>query len=212
VRFAQALRRLVAKSLSHDCSGELLRQMSDTLENYVERIGEAPRSEVRKAFGDAASDSDRRSFRENSPLLGSCNPVAPPMTLTVNEDDGSGHARIEGTGRFGWAYEGPPGHVHGGFVAAVFDELLGHAQTLSGTPGLTAKLTIRFREPTPLHTDLRLVGLFERVDGRRISTRGKLFSGETLTADAQGLFMRLHPEHVRDLEINRKQVMKREQG
>ena len=41
----------------------------------------------------------------------------------------------------GPVYEGPPGHVHGGLVAAMFDELLGFAQ-LSG--GFTGTLTIRY--------------------------------------------------------------------
>ena len=37
---------------------------------------------------------------------------------------------------FGSAYEGPPGCVHGGFVAAAFDEVLGFVQSLGGQPGL----------------------------------------------------------------------------
>ena len=42
-----------------------------------------------------------------------------------------------GPGRVGPAYEGPPGCVHGGFIAAAFDEVLGSTQSLSGSPGMT---------------------------------------------------------------------------
>jgi hypothetical protein len=42
---------------------------------------------------------------------------------------------------FGSAYEGPPGCVHGGYVAAAFDEMLGFVQSLGGNPGMTARLT-----------------------------------------------------------------------
>jgi len=209
VRLAQVLRRFAAEFLTHDCPEDLVTEIADTLDGYVERVARFPLREERKAFGDAASASDRRSFRENSPVVGLYNPIAPPLTLTLTQKEVTGEALVEGMVRFGWAYEGPPGHVHGGFVTAIFDELLGYAQTLSGAPGLTAKLTVRFRAPTPLHTDLRLVGLFDRTDGRRIHTRGQLFAGEHLTADATGLFVRLQPEHYEDLERNRQEVLRR---
>ena len=52
-----------------------------------------------------------------------------------------------GTATFGAAYEGPPGCVHGGFVAAAFDEVLGSTQSLSGEPGMTGRLTVNYRSP-----------------------------------------------------------------
>ena len=66
-----------------------------------------------------------------------------------------GPAHALGLVRFGSAYEGPPGHVHGGFVAAAFDEVLGYVQSLGGRPGMTGTLTVRYRSPTPLYTELR---------------------------------------------------------
>ena len=95
---------------------------------------------------------------------------------------------VVGRARFGSAYEGPPGCVHGGFVAAAFDEVLGLAQSLSGQPGMTGTLSVRYRKPTPLHTDLRFVGKLVGVDGRKILTHGELWAGELLTAEADGLF------------------------
>ena len=60
---------------------------------------------------------------------------------------------------FNAAYEGPPGNVHGGMVAAAFDEVLGMAQSLSGNAGFTGTLTIRYRSPTPLYEPLLFRGL-----------------------------------------------------
>ena len=37
---------------------------------------------------------------------------------------------VDFTPRFGAAYEGPPGSVHGGIIAAAFDEVLGMTQSL----------------------------------------------------------------------------------
>jgi acyl-coenzyme A thioesterase PaaI-like protein len=90
---------------------------------------------------------------------------------------------------FEWAYQGPPGHVHGGFVAAMFDEALGLTQSLSGQPGMTGTLTVRYRKPTPLNTELRLEGRILRVEGRKIFTAAQLRAGETLTAEADAVFI-----------------------
>jgi acyl-coenzyme A thioesterase PaaI-like protein len=104
---------------------------------------------------------------------------------------------VHGRAVFGSAYEGPPGHVHGGYVAAAFDEVLGFANALSGTPGMTGTLTVRYRQPTPLHTELRFEARFERAEGRKIFTSGQLFAGDTLCAEAEGLFIAVNFERFR---------------
>ena len=82
--------------------------------------------------------------------------------------------------RFGAAYEGPPTCVHGGFVAAAFDEVLGLAQSLGGNPGMTGTLTVRYRKPTPLHTDLRFEATLDGQEGRKLFTSGRVYAGDTL--------------------------------
>src|SRR5258706_87471 len=82
-----------------------------------------------------------------------------------------------------------PGHVHGGIVAAIFDELLGFTQSLSGRQGMTGRLTISYRSPTPLHTELRYESRIESVRGRKIMCTGQLYAGDTLCAEAEGLFI-----------------------
>ena len=116
-------------------------------------------------------------------MIGLSNPLAPPIILEV--EDKTVHGRV----RFGTAYEGPPGHVHGGFVAAAFDEVLGFVQSTTGQPGMTGTLTIRYRRPTPLDTDLRFEATVQRVDGRKIFAEGRLYAGDVLTAEAEGIFI-----------------------
>ncbi|MFQ5417462.1 MAG: PaaI family thioesterase, partial [Myxococcota bacterium] len=99
----------------------------------------------------------------------------------------------------GAAYEGPPGSVHGGFVAAAFDEVLGFVQSLSGSPGFTGTLTIRFRSPTPLHTGLEYRCQIDRKQGRKIFASGQLFAGETLCAEAEAIFISARPEMFQKL-------------
>ena len=125
-----------------------------------------------------------RDFVNHSPLSGRANPISPPLKLHVV---GSGEtARVEGEVRFGPAYEGPPGHVHGGLVAAMFDELLGFAQL---SPGFTAYLHVDYRKPTPLDRTLHLSGAVERTEGRKRWVKGTCtLDGELLT-EAEGLFI-----------------------
>ena len=52
---------------------------------------------------------------------------------------------------FGSCTEGPPGHAHGGSIAAVLDEAMGIAVSLTGRTALTGKLTVRFRELLPVN-------------------------------------------------------------
>src|SRR5690606_10199960 len=125
---------------------------------------------------------------DRSPVLGRANPVAPPLTLELHPD------RIVATATFGTAYEGPPGCVHGGWIAASFDEVLGAAQSLSGTGGMTAFLHVDYRSPTPLPQSVRFEGALERREGRKVFTRGRLFHGDRLCAEAQALFIAVDPE------------------
>ncbi len=208
-RLAEALREmtelLAVTELSENEAGSLVGRIEAELTSLRALIRRAHRA----SFGKKASPSDRQAFWDHSPLIGKLSPLAPPLRMEVLDRGVEGEERVEGRVRFGYAYEGPPGHVHGGYVAAIFDELLGYTQTLSGEVGLTGKLTVRFREPTPLHTDLRLVGRLKKAEGRYILTRGEVYAGEKRTADAEGLFVRLHPEHHEGLEAGRRDVAER---
>ena len=98
-------------------------------------------------------DGRRARTRELSAFSGTINAVAPPMRIEQGERNGSpcllGHVRLSRL------REGPPESVHGGVMAGLFDELMGAAQSLTGRPGgVTGRLTIRYRDLTPLDTDL----------------------------------------------------------
>ena len=120
---------------------------------------------------------------DHSAFMGAANPIAPPMKLSMTD------GKVTGAVRFSDLYEGPPGHVHGGFVAAILDEVLGASQATTGRPGMTARLEVQYRAPTPLHTDLVAVGWVERVEGRKIFAKGEVRDGERVTAMAEGLFI-----------------------
>jgi hypothetical protein len=162
-----------------------LAEAADQLEVIAASLEDSPKRRLYDGFAESANAGDAHAFFDWSPFLGRSNALAPPIVV-----DAAGGCII-GLVRFGSAYEGPPGCVHGGFIAAGFDEVLGLTNSMSGVPAMTANLTVRYRKPTPLHRPLRYVGKLVGVSGRKVKTHGELWAGDTLTAEADGLFVRV---------------------
>ena len=183
-RLADAARRVLHGLVITDADEDDLRDAADRLEAVATLFDSSAKRSIYEGFAEAANSGDPHGFFDHSPMLGRANPLAPPISLRMVDEQ-----TMEGIATFAAGYEGPPGCVHGGYVAAAFDEVLGAAQSLSGSPGMTGRLTVHYRSPTPLHEELRITGRFERVEGRKIFTTGTLHAGERLCAEAEGLFI-----------------------
>jgi acyl-coenzyme A thioesterase PaaI-like protein len=177
------MREVIDRLVTSDAPEEELRLAADRLEQYAARLATHAKRASPFGFGETANAGDVTALFDYSPMIGLSNPLAPPITLRVDGDV------VRGTASFGDAYEGPPGHVHGGYVAAAFDEVLGFAQSMAGNPGMTGTLTIRYRKPTPLNVELHFEARVERVEGRKIFATGTLRNAGVLTAEAEGLFI-----------------------
>lgn len=97
------------------------------------------------------------------------------------------HARIW----FGPETEGPPGHAHGGSIAAVMDEALGLAAWAAGYPIVVGNLNVSFRNLLPLKKVVTLESEVVSAEGRKILVHGRLFCGDTLFAEGQCLCITL---------------------
>ena len=194
-RLSAAMRQVIERLVTTDAPEAELRAVAERLEQYAEHLETHPRRTQLEGFAESANAGEERGFFDYSPLIGLSNPLAPPIAM--REQDG----RVRGDVRFGQAYEGPPGHVHGGFIAASFDEVLGYAQSLTGSPGMTGTLTVVYRAPTPLQTDLRFDAQVDRVEGRKIFAAASLFAGDVLCAEAEGIFISLGREHFRSMAV-----------
>lgn len=151
----------------------------------------------------AITASARLAYLEQSPIRGHLNPVAPPLELeTLRLPDGS--RRVGARVRLGSRYEGPPHGVHGGWVAAMFDEVLGSTAGLAEQPGVTATLKIRYRHVTPTDEELRFEGWIHEQRGRRLVARATCHAGETLTADAEGVFIEVDFDEVQERMMQRR--------
>jgi acyl-coenzyme A thioesterase PaaI-like protein len=132
----------------------------------------------------APSGDDPATFFPYSPVVGPLNAIAPPLSL---EFDGE---RMHGTAELDAPYVGPPGMVHGGIIALIFDELLGATNVCHGQGAFTGTLNVRYERPTPLRAPLVLEGWLDRVEGRKVITSGTISHAGEVTARAEGIFIR----------------------
>ncbi len=120
-----------------------------------------------------------------SPAMGPLNPMAPEVRFEVGDD-----LVVRGEVTFTEAFNGPPWDTcHGGIIALVYDDLLGTAAMVAAGGGMTGRLTINYRKPTPLFRPIRLTAWLAEHEGRKFVARGEMHHGDDLLTEADGLFI-----------------------
>jgi len=192
---AAALRELIERVPRAPAEPAELEELAETLRGVVARWDARPaqtpaESEMLPGMGD---------FLERGPLVGLSNPIAPPLRYGFDEASGEAHGEV----RFGDAYEGGPGVVHGGFLSAVLDEVLGFTTIRSGRPGFTGELTVRYLGPTPTCEPLSIRARYDHHEGRRIYASGEIRAGERVSCRAEGLFIAVDAERFAEMKRQR---------
>jgi acyl-coenzyme A thioesterase PaaI-like protein len=200
-RLASAMREVIERLVEIDAPEEELAAAADGLEKFSRRLASFPKNAKYEGWAETAPAGDVAAFFDHSPLIGLANPLSPPISLVADREQMS----VEGRATFGSAFEGLPGSVHGGFVAAALDEVLGYVNSLTGSAGMTANLSIDFKEPTPLHTVLSFKARLDRTEGRKVFVSGNVHADGRLTAEAEALFVSVNDERFRDLYMRRQE-------
>ncbi len=125
----------------------------------------------------------QRPYFVGGVLMGPHHPLRPELWIEQRDEVTSGGVR------FGVTFEGPPGCVHGGFVAHFFDQILGEHNLRLAIPAMTGTLHVRYREATPILTDLHFEVRHERSGLRKVRTRGVLALGDRILAEGEGIFV-----------------------
>lgn len=93
-------------------------------------------------------------------------------------------------------FEGGPGLVHGGAIAAFFDDLIGFVSMAHHRPAVTAKLEVDYLKPIPLGVTIRGEAWLAGVDGRKLFAEAAGFAPDgTVLVEASGLFIQVGAEH-----------------
>ena len=91
-------------------------------------------------------------------------------------------------------HQGYPGRVHGGLASAAVDETMGRAINLVDPDawGVTVELTVRFRKPVPIDSELRVVARLTKDSSRMFESSGEIVLEDgTVAVKATGKFMKL---------------------
>jgi acyl-coenzyme A thioesterase PaaI-like protein len=118
---------------------------------------------------------------------------ANPTALTL-EPHSEGETAVA-TVTFGPAFEGALGRVHGGIVAAVFDDLMGYVLSQVREPAFTGRLTVNYKAPMPMETPVEFRAWPTRREGRKLFVQADARLGDTLIATAEILFVVVDQDH-----------------
>ncbi len=194
-KISDQTRRMIENLVT--CTADELNAIAEVIKDQADRLQAGKHLYGRIAFeqADAEKYGNTGSLGyELNPLDGKSNPIAAPIIVWIDGD------QVLGEVNMGWQYEGPSNSVHGGFVAALFDQFLGIGQKLTGQPGFTGTLTVKYLKPTPIGTDLRLVGRVDRIEGRKNFLVGEMWAGDVMTASCEGIFISVTPEMYQALK------------
>jgi acyl-coenzyme A thioesterase PaaI-like protein len=180
-RLVETLRVVASELVRVDAEatdlGDLLQveDLADRLRHAVTDLPRVPTSPAR-------AETPVSHLVERSPVTGASNPIAPPLRLRFGRTTVAHVVFTE-------QYEGPAGGVHGGMLAAAFDEVLGIAQMAAGAAGYTGTLEVRYLAVTPLHTLVTFEAGVDAREGRKLRMWARATADGTVTAEATGVFV-----------------------
>jgi len=117
------------------------------------------------------------------------NPSALGIELETVEDGAVGRVH------FGPEHQGAPGLVHGGLLATLLDETMGAVVHGGKVTRVTAQMTLRYRRPTPVGTDLVCRARLGETEGRRFTVLGTITAAgaDEVLAEGDAVYVLLTP-------------------
>jgi hypothetical protein len=158
------------------------------ISDWENELGAAVPPDSAPRIGDG--DGTRRVYLDHATDIGAFNPCFPEYRF--------GHLDGEmasGQVTFPLVYEGPPGLVHGGFLAVFFDSVVQHQNCVAGLSGKTRSLQVTFRRPTPVLTELRFEVSRSRVE-RAITSTARLLLDEEVLCVGEVITLALPPDKL----------------
>jgi len=200
VAAAGAVRRLSSLLLSlehaHPTVDAMLAQISD----WESELSAAVPPDSTPRIG--SDDGDRRVYLDHATDIGAFNPCFPEYRFDhLDAETASGRVA------FPLVYEGPPGLVHGGFLAVFFDCVMQHQNCLAGLSGKTRSLNVSFRRPTPVLTDLRFDIARSQAD-RGITSTGRLLLDDEVLCIGEANTLALSPDKLAGSRFGKRRAEK----
>jgi hypothetical protein len=174
VAAAGALRRLAGQLLSLEHPHPAVDAMIERVAEWENELAGAVPLDPGPRIGEEGAET-QRVYLSHAFDIGAFNPCFPEY-----EFDRIDAETAEGRVTFPVVYEGPPGLVHGGFLAVFFDCAIQHHNCATDLSGKTRSLSVKFRRPTPILTELRFDITRAQIDRGVTSTARLLLDDEVL--------------------------------
>jgi acyl-coenzyme A thioesterase PaaI-like protein len=175
----QSVRELIDATIRTEVDADVVAEAKAAIDAATARLRTR---QLDGAFGVRfGADGDQMPW--GNAVIGMRNPTAPPLVI---HKDSAG--RLFSEFHLGAAYEGPPGHVHGGVAALILDHILGEAASSAERPRLTGTITLRYLRTTRLGP-LRAEARIDRTEGVKTFAVGHLADDEGVTVQAEGVFI-----------------------
>jgi hypothetical protein len=159
VAAAGAIRRLTGLLLSLENDHPTVETMLARFAEWEAELSAAVPPDDAPRIGEDP-EGRRRLYLDHAFDIGAYNPTFPEYRFDRIDAD-----TASGTVTFPLVYEGPPGLVHGGFLGVFFDCVTQQHNCATRLSGKTRSVTVRYRRPTPILTELSFD--IERTKGAR---------------------------------------------
>ena len=194
--FTQSVRELLDATIRTTVDDDEIRAAQAEIEAITQRLR---KEQLDGPYGVRFGSTGRGRPWGNT-VVGLRNAAAPPLVIEHSE---AGDGNVWSDFHLGAAYEGPPGLVHGGVSSMILDQMLGESAGAGGRPGMTASLTLTYKQGTPLG-DLRAEAWIDRSEGIKTWAKGHIIGPDGVTVEAEGLF--ILPKWARELMDQREKT------
>jgi acyl-coenzyme A thioesterase PaaI-like protein len=188
---AASIRALMERCVRTQAGKETLEQVSELVSQATALLPDGPTA--KDSFADGSYFDEPLQWIDRGAMAGACNPIAPPMKIRPEGDAAVCDLTLNES------YVGAPGMLHGGVIAACFDQVCGYCAISQGYMGVTAQLKIQYIKPVHLYTELRFEARVSKREERRVTVKGSCFRDGKLLASAQGIFVKIGLEQSRDM-------------
>jgi len=190
---AAALRALNDAFVAHDAEDDLLRRITAFSRATIDglQVGERrDRGALLTAHldgmftgeGTGGFDTATNPMTDRA-VGGTTNPISADFQMEIVDDE------VVVRTVLGTAYEGAPGRVHGGMVAALFDDFTAFVLPLAKTAAYTGEITVRYHRPVPVESPLEFRARIVDHEGRKLRVTGECLADGEVVASTEVLFI-----------------------
>jgi hypothetical protein len=199
VAAAGALRRLAGQLLSLEHPHPVVDAVIDRIGEWESELAGAVAPDATPRIGEDGADS-QRVYLAHAFDIGAFNPCFPEYEFDrIDEQTAAGRVT------FPVVYEGPPGLVHGGFLAVFFDCVTQHQNCATELSGKTRSLNVKFRRPTPILTEL-LFDITRTQEDRGVTSTARLLLDDEVLCIGEATTLALSPEQLTGFHFGRRRA------